>query len=215
MFIDIHTHSELLNSDTSSIRSLFHDQPVPEAGLYSIGLHPWHIEWANIENVMFQFESIVQQENIVAIGETGLDRARSTPLELQTMVFRRHIALAEKVRKPLIIHCVRAYPEIIRELKNVSVPVIIHGFRGNAQIAEQLVAHGFYISFGAALLEPNEKLEAALRAVPLTQLFLETDESEKTIEEVYNAATDILKCGVDKLSESIENNYHSILVTNL
>jgi len=210
MFINIHTHSENISDGGVAIQSLFHDQVVPGTGSYSIGLHPWHIEWTNIENVMFQLETIVQTENVVAIGETGLDRARSTPMELQTMVLRRHIALAEKVQKPLVIHCVRAYPELIGDLKNVTVPVIIHGFRGNVQTVEQLVSHGFYISFGAALLESNEKLEAALKAVPLNQLFLETDEAENSIEDIYRAAAKILVCDVDELSQSLESNYRTV-----
>jgi len=210
MFINIHTHSENISDGGVAIQSFFHDQIVPGTGSYSIGLHPWHIEWANIENVMFQLETIVQTENVVAIGETGLDRARSTPVELQTMVLRRHIALAEKFNKPLIVHCVRAYPELISELKGITVPVIIHGFRGNVQTVEQLVSHELYISFGAALLDPSEKLKDALRAVPLTQLFLETDEDDIDIEPIYRAASEVLGCDIDELAQTLESNYRTV-----
>ena len=210
MFINIHTHSQSAENEIA-IRSLFHDDTLPDKVLCSIGIHPWHIERTNVETALYELDAIVQFENVVAIGETGLDRAISTPLEWQAVILRRHITLAEKVNKPLIIHCVRAYPELIAEIKNVTVPVIIHGFRGSPETVTELIKHNIYISFGAALLNAPDKLKNALSAVPYNRLFLETDESEHSIEEVYAAAARILDCTQEKLCEVIAQNSKRIL----
>jgi Tat protein secretion system quality control protein TatD with DNase activity len=90
---------------------------------------------------------------VVAIGECGLDRNIDLPLDIQTSIFKRHIELAETLQKPLVIHCVRAFSELIALKKNTksTVPWIIHGFHKKEEVFQQLLKHDFYFSFGAAM----------------------------------------------------------------
>lgn len=84
--------------------------------------------------------------------------------------------------------------------------MIIHGFSKNAQVAKNLIDHGFYLSFGKYLLR-NPELAAVLKEIPLDRLFLETDTMEETIQDVYNKATLILEKDVEL---AIENNFNRV-----
>ena len=103
------------------------------------------------------------------------------------------------------MHCVSAYQEVIeikKQLK-ISVPMIIHGFSKNIQVAESLNKNGFYLSFGKYLLR-NPELSNVLKQVPTEFLFLETDMIEETIDQVYAKASLVLETDVEKI---IEQNY--------
>lgn len=123
---------------------------------------------------------------VVAIGETGLDSLRGSSLDVQTALLRRHALLAESVGKPLILHVVRRWDEIIalkKELKP-TVKWIIHGFRGGARQARSLVDAGFYLSVGEHF-NPD-----AIRDIPSDRLYTETDESPLPIAEIRRRIND-------------------------
>jgi TatD DNase family protein len=156
----------------------------------SAGLHPWHAG-ADWEQQLGLLARIAGEERVAMIGEAGLDRMCATAFALQQKVFVKQAELAESVGKPLIIHCVKAWGEIMaaRKLIRPDVAWIIHGFRGKPQLARQLLDGGFYLSFG-------EKFnEASLLATPLERLCTETDESMAPIEEIYRRVAAIK--GVD------------------
>lgn len=124
----------------------------------------------------------------LAIGETGADTMVNVPMYAQILAFRFQAALAEEIRKPLIIHDVKAHAEIIsmrRELK-ARMPWIIHGFRGKPSVAEMLLKEGFLFSFG-------EKFNPeTLRMLPVESIFAETDESTLGIHEIIRRMSDSL-----------------------
>ena len=132
--------------------------------------------------------------------------------ETQKTLFLKHIELSEQYNKPLIIHCVRAYPDIISIRKETKArqPWIIHGFRANVQTAEQLLRHEIYISLGDVLFKDEEKSKRLLVTIPSERLFLETDVSERNIEEIYEKAASIIGKDIEVLSRDIFNNFEKI-----
>lgn len=140
MIIDSHTHiprpQAVVNRAPDAL-----EQP---GMLYSVGVHPWDADTCNSGAL----EDAVSSRQTVAVGETGLDSLRGPDIATQTRVFLLHAELAEKYRKPLIIHCVKQLDAILalRRRLNPSQPWIMHGFRGKPQQAVQLLRAGFYIS---------------------------------------------------------------------
>ncbi|WP_166925949.1 TatD family hydrolase [Flavobacterium poyangense] len=210
-FFNFHTHHF---SNQSNILELVNQYPqdfdsaVP---FYSIGIHPWYIVKERIESDLEIIEEKLQTKNCLAIGECGLDKRVEVPLELQILVFEKQLILAEKYKKPVVIHCVAAFQEVItiRKKMKITVPMIIHGFSKNGQIAKQLVKEGFYISFGKYLLK-NPDLKTVFQEVPNNRFFLETDTIQETIEQVYDLAAAYKGLNSKELEKTILNNYRVV-----
>ena len=202
-YYDIHTHKKPANLDVMVIMSVDAENPVmPEYEYCSVGIHP---RLADIAGLL-ALETMAKHPNVVAIGETGLDKLTSTSLEKQQEVFIAHIELAEKFQKPLIIHCVKAWPELIHIHKRFKsdVPCIIHGFRGNGELACQLLRLGFYLSFG--LHFNPEALRAAWNA---HRLYTETDDANINIAAIYQHITSQLSITDEALSREISANINA------
>lgn len=171
---------------------------------FSCGVHPWYSEDA--EPQLKFLKEIANDLRIVAIGEAGLDKLKGPELAIQQTVFEQQVQLSEQLQKPLIIHCVKAWDELlkIKKIYQPRQPWIIHGFKGKVELAEQLLSHGFFFSV-------NDKFhDDAIRAIPLDRLFCETDVSETTIEEVYNEVANTLEISVEALASQIEENVKRI-----
>jgi TatD DNase family protein len=133
--------------------------------------------------------------------------------EIQKEVFMKQIELSEQIAKPLIIHAVRTYPDIISIRKETKAkrPWIIHGFQGSVQSAEQLLRHdGIYLSLGDVLFKNERRASELLNVIPLDRLFLETDVAERDIVEVYEKAVSLSGIEMDKLRNDIFNNFVKI-----
>ncbi|NJN49910.1 MAG: hypothetical protein HC798_00490 [Polaribacter sp.] len=158
-FYDIHTHQQLQKSGVFAIANKYPtdtDFSCP----FSIGLHPWYIIKAQFEQDLKIVESKLLHPNCFAVGECGLDTLAETNFELQIELFKKQIQLSETYQKPLIIHCVRAFNEII-QLKKELKPTqkwIIHGFDKNQQVAKNLIANDICLSFGAKIIK-SESLQ--------------------------------------------------------
>lgn len=206
--IDIHTH-RLVPVPGESIVSCLPDAFFPqEGGWYSVGIHPWQLGSYDWTDTAFRahFESLVRHPQVLAVGEAGLDKLISVSLYSQTDALRYQADVAEAIDKPLILHLVKATTELLvlkREL-NPRVPWIVHGFRGKAQLALDLVRHGLYLSFGARYQEE------ALRQMPADRLFLETDESDSPISDLYERAAFIRGVTCDELMETVSRNVRSV-----
>ena len=123
---------------------------------------------------------LTQRNDIVAIGETGLDRYRDyTPFDVQVEFFHRHIRLAKETDKPILIHNRDAWNDILPILHNEkNLRGVIHAFSGNADQAKECIDLGWHISFAGALTYRNTKfagLWAAAKTVPIDRLLIETD----------------------------------------
>ncbi|RXK62747.1 TatD family deoxyribonuclease [Lacibacter luteus] len=207
MYINVHTHHTQPVEGIISIGNLYKDFDVIDSdSFYSVGLHPWFITedaWQQ------QFETVKEKsrlQNVLAIGEAGLDKVCATDFALQQTVFAAHIQLANESQKPLIVHCVRAHAEAMSLLKqhNVKVPVLFHGFTKSKELALQLMAQGYYLSFGHGLMKEN--LRTVLAALPIEQLLLETDNSTASIEEIYTLAAEAFQIDKDSLSLQLLKN---------
>ena len=207
-FFNLHTHKFTNNRNVLELVNQYpweFDATIPN---YSIGIHPWYIDENRLENDLKIIEEKLKLKECLALGECGLDKRIEIPLVLQIQVFEKQITLAEKYKKPLVLHLVAAFEELI-EIKNrlkISVPIVIHGFSKNERVAKQLIDNGFYISFGKYLLK-NPELKSVFQSIPNDKFFLETDTIEETLEEVYQVAANYKKVTIDELQEIIMNNY--------
>lgn len=195
--IDIHTHNS-----RPAANSIFNSNCHIDGRSISIGIHPWHIndDW---QNVFADIATHAMTENVIAIGECGIDTLKSpASMELQEEIFRAHAQLADALRKPLIIHCVKAFDRLValhKEL-NPQWAWIIHGFRGKPQQAAQLTKAGLYISLGERFNHESAK------AIPTERLFIETDESACPIADIYTAVAQAKGISVESIALQIMQN---------
>ncbi|MDR0796254.1 MAG: TatD family hydrolase [Tannerella sp.] len=226
-YYDIHTHHPPIHQDITAIVSVDVRNPVlPEMGVYSVGIHPRNTAWSAtgydsrlnqsvtmqspldeslpLHEDFFRLQEMAKLPNVVAIGETGLDKLAATPLDQQTAQFITHIELAEKYHKPLIIHCVKAWQELIAIRKQFTSPIpwIIHGFRGNGQLARQMLHSGFSLSFGL-----HFHPDALRTAWESHSLYAETDDLPISIKDVYHRIASLLPITHDALSLEIDENF--------
>ena len=220
-YVNIHTHlnNHIDNTECVEIKNIDVDNiaDVDVSHFYSIGIHPWKVESeelrnSGIEELGDMVSRCLGDLNLKAIGECGLDRACNTGFEIQKEVFIKQIELSEQLAKPLIIHAVRTYPDIISIRKETKAKQtwIIHGFQGNEQSAEQLLKHGIYLSLGDVLFKDEAKAKRLLQIIPLEKLFFETDVAERKIVEVYEKAASLSGIEMYKLRNDIFNNFVKI-----
>ena len=210
-FFNLHTHQSSIQVDVLELVNQYPQEFDTSIPNYSIGIHPWHIVEDRIDEDLSIIESKLKDEKCLAIGECGLDKRIEYPIALQQMVFEKQLALAEKYRKPVVIHCVAAFQEVIATKKKmaISVPMIIHGFSKNKETAEQLIANGFYISFGKYLLR-NPELELVFKSIPKEHLFLETDTIEEGIAAVYELAAKYKNIEIGEMKAIINANFDTV-----
>ena len=221
-YVNIHTHynNHIGNNEFVEIQNIDVDNivNVDVSHFYSIGIHPWNLKSQNLKISETQKLGDLESQclgdlNIKAIGECGLDRACDVDFEIQKEVFIKQIELSEQIAKPLIIHAVRTYPDIISIRKEIKAkqPWIIHGFQGNMQSAEQMLRHdGIYLSLGDVMFKNERRASELLNIIPLDRLFLETDVAERDIVEVYEKAVSLSGIEMDKLRNDIFNNFVKI-----
>lgn len=215
-FINLHTHHHSNQLNTFELVNQYPLEYHSTIPYYSMGIHPWFIKEATLEQEFEILTQKIQDKNCLAIGECGLDKRIDVPLDLQKAVFERQLLLAQHVQKPVIIHCVAAFDELIECTKRlqIEVPIIVHGFSKNSQVANQLIQQGFYISFGKYLFQmPN--LASVLNQIPEERFFLETDTALQTIEDVYQLVAKSKGISVPALQEKVKQNFESIFNTKI
>jgi len=211
-FYNLHTHKFTNNPVIFELVNQYpweFDATIPQ---YSIGIHPWYINENRLETDLQIIEEKLKLPECFALGECGLDKRIEVSMSLQMEVFEKQIALAEKYQKPLVLHLVAAFDELIEIKKrlNISVPMIIHGFSKSEQLAKQLIDNGFYLSFGKYLLR-NPELEAVFKSIPNDRFFLETDTIDETLEEVYKIAACYKNIAVTELQKQVEVNWKRVI----
>ncbi len=215
-YFNLHTHNPTGDAEVLALVNQYPDEFDPAENYFSIGIHPWRIKPDKLESELAFIENQIQNDRCLAVGECGLDKRIETALEVQLDVFEHQLLLAERHKKPVIIHCVAAYGEAIA-LKNklgITVPLIVHGFSKSVEAAMQLIDHGFYLSFGKYLLR-NPELESVFTKVPDDRIFLETDMVEETIQDVYQLASKYKKLEVKEMKELIGSNFRKVFKHNL
>jgi len=197
MFIDVHTHKTCLRDNNVLAIKSFHILPDhnPDC-FFSYGLHPWYLD-EKLE------ERVFSDPLCVAIGECGLDGIKSSfDLELQKKVFIYQLELARNFNKPVVLHLVKAFDHFQPVLKNFSdVTFIWHGFLGKQAVYDQLKKNNIYFSFG-----PYGLREEGWKSIPVERIFVETDESERSIRWFYERLAQIKEISLEELENKIEEN---------
>lgn len=215
-FIDIHTHTTKSRDNLIQIVNLNLNQPCPEQGYYSYGIHPWALDKADFQmnEALNKLKENLQQPQVVVLGEAGLDKTHKASFERQIELFERQIELSETLKKPMILHDVRSHNEIIalRKKHRAKQPWIVHGFSGTEQDIKQLIGQGIYLSVGESLLHPERKIHKSFKFIDLDHLFLETDMAEIGVETIYEVAANMLEIDLPTLKTRIFANFARLFV---
>jgi len=171
---------------------------------FSCGVHPWYSENANPQ-ISF-LEEIAGDSRIIAIGEAGYDRLKGPEMEIQKSVFEKQIELSERLKKPLIIHCVKAWDDLFASHKKYKPTQtwIIHGYRGKPELTRQLLKHRFKFSLG------EKYNKDSLSVIPLDSIFCETDVADIDIVSVYKNLAEDLGLSLEDFCLRVEQNVMEI-----
>ena len=215
-YIDIHTHHFSNREEVISFRSIDVNEylKAPELinQLFSIGLHPWYLTKENSSTNLLVVEELINHDNLIAIGECGLDKIIDVDYNLQLALFRSQILLSEKYNLPIIIHQVKSHEELLkikRELNPIQ-PWIVHGTRMKWSIANELLNAGMYLSFGHHLLKSEPHLIETLLQTPNDKIFLETDNSSIAIDDIFTAAAEIKSIELATIKEIVYQNFKTV-----
>jgi TatD DNase family protein len=211
-YIDIHTHGSLPATGVFKVENLMaHEgkQPADLKGMaFTAGIHPWHLDEANSSRLI-QFVRITASEpSVLAVGEAGFDRLRGPSMELQRRIFGEQVNIANEYKKPVVIHCVRAWDELLAAHKKLKpeTPWLVHGFRGKKELASQLLVRGMFISVWFEFALRTESAEL-IRYLPEDRLFLETDGADVDIREIFDKVASDLNHSENELRSIIHNNF--------
>lgn len=212
MLINLHTHHKLPDG-IQGLTNIRWDGISPDLeGSYSIGIHPWDVEDNRWKQNFEILATLAEKPSIKAIGECGFDTTRGDR-RIQEEAFIAQVALSEKVKKPLIIHSVGGSDRVIA-LKKALKPQqswIIHSFVGKNEVARSYCDLGIYLSFSPFSLSHLKSLEV-FKWYPAHLLFLESDDSTTSIEDVYQLAQS-KRTDLD-FNNLIYNNYHNLFKLN-
>ncbi len=210
-FINLHTHQFSKDSEVIEVVNQYpwaFDASIPN---YSIGIHPWFIDENRLAADLDCIAEKLQLAPCLALGECGLDKRIDIPMAVQMSVFRKQLEIAMQTHKPIVLHCVAAYDEVIAIKKEMKIanPMIVHGFSKNEQVAQSLLNNGFYLSFGKYLVR-NPEMEKVLKFVPENQILLETDTIEESIYQVYEKAAAVKGISVAEMKAIVFDNFSRI-----
>lgn len=210
-FINLHTHRFSNDSEVFEVVNQYpweFDALIPN---YSIGIHPWYIDEKRLESDLACITEKLQLEPCLALGECGLDKRIDIPMALQISVFKKQLEIVKQTKKPIVLHCVAAFDEMIAIKKEMKLenPMIIHGFSKNEQVAQLLLNNGFYLSFGKYLLR-NPEMEKVFKFASENQILLETDTIEESIYEVYEKAAAVKGISLAEMKAIVFDNFSRI-----
>jgi TatD DNase family protein len=207
-FLNIHSHRKPSSDAEFVIRNAYLHSPLtqlPNNYRLSNGIHPWFTGKLGIQDFKI-LERAVHSSTCLAIGECGIDRVNGADLVRQLDVFTHQIELANRINKPLILHVVRSYSDVLQIAKSIHVPFIVHGFQGSLQDGIGLISKGACLSFGASILH-KKNLQEVMGRMPLDKIYFETDVAQISIQEIYKAAAFIRNVSVYSLRMAIWSNF--------
>jgi len=207
--IDIHTHQHLNNTKNFALFSQIHANFI-HAPYYSIGLHPWSVEKIDLEDWKKHFLPYLAKS--LAIGEVGLDKIKVINFELQKSVFLYFLELAIEHKKPIIIHLVKAYEEMLTIFKHYqpTIPIIFHAYHAPTEFTKAMMNYQSYFSFGWRELNRKNCCLIADKKMITKKFFLETDDGQQSIEECYLRASQMLGLTIDNIIEITQINFQEI-----
>ena len=210
-YIDFHSHRPGSGGDTITIMNLMAGDDVPQsfpAGtLFSAGIHPWQLTGDNHTQLEEELVLTAAHPHVVMIGEAGFDRLRGAQGEIQYSVFLFQCAIAAEMDKPMVIHCVRGWEELMRAYRETEParPWVIHGYRGSSRQAAALAEAGLWFSLGREGITAD-----ILKAVRHDRIMLETDDAGGSIAEIYSLFAETAACSIDEAVAMIRRNFNSL-----
>lgn len=148
----------------------------------AVGIHPHEADRFVKDNqletkVLAQLEALLQEERVVAVGEIGLDYFKNySPRESQLIVFREQLALARRLKRPVVIHDRDADEDLLEILRGSDTIGVVHSFTGDVALARRILDFGFYLGVNGIVTFPKSNiLREAVKAIPLERLLVETD----------------------------------------
>lgn len=192
------------------------EKEAANAPLFSTGIHPKLID--NTFDDKFKIVShLASLPNCAAIGECGIDVFSSATVSEQKETFIKHLNLAQQYNKPVIIHCVRAYSDIISALNatHFLLPVVMHSYNGNIQTTQQLIRReNIYFSFSDKCLTPNCAASKSLDIIPLNRILIETDNSSSPLKPIISLIAENKMVGEDVVEKSNNQLFSQIIKSN-
>jgi TatD DNase family protein len=149
--------------------------------LAAVALHPNEAPVVeDLEKDLATIDRLASHPRVRAIGETGLDFFRTEPAlqDRQIYSFKRHIEIAKRHKKALVIHDRDAHRSVLDVLDSEGAPdmTIFHCYSGDADMARECVEKGYVLSFAGTVTFKNAPgLREAVKLVPASQLLVETD----------------------------------------
>lgn len=217
-YIDFHTHTNSSSINAVTVKSFLIDKldlnNLNE--FFTAGIHPWSASVDRLDEDIDRLRSLISNPAFIGVGEIGLDKLKGPNLQEQISVLTKQIEFANSIGKPVIIHCVKAWDELLAVKKKFPKGIIwaVHGFNGGYELANQLVRQGFYLSIGDVILNDRSKVREAISRIPIEKFFLETDTSAVEIEVIYQAVSTILGLPTEKLKLQIANNFREFFNTS-
>ncbi len=215
-FVDIHTHLFRTEKETITVQNIFPGEGFAAfsgRNFYSVGLHPWHIKTEEENNEMLsQVEEALEFDHVIFVGEAGLDKRTETDFDEQKRVFEAQAFMAEEYQKPLIIHCVKAYNEILEIHKKMEPKMtwIFHSYNGSVEMTRQLAHQNFIFSFGEILFLPGTKAIDSFKNLPLNKIFFETDEYDGNVEHMYKQGARLKNISEEEIIMTVWDNFNRI-----
>ena len=185
----------------------------------AVGIHPNEAADQSIKE-MGRIRDLLQNDCVVAVGETGLDYYRDfSPREAQKELFRLHIVLAKDRNLPILIHTRNSIEDAISILNFEDLHNgVFHCYSGSYEQAKRILDIGFYISF-AGVLTFSRRVRELIKKLPHDRLLLETDapflspaghrgkrNEPAFIIETLRAAADILNVLPEELETILDRN---------
>ncbi len=161
-------------ADFMTLVSLRQQKPQIKIGF---GVHPWAVsEYPDLMLLEQLLREQIEQSRPDFIGECGLDLLKDN-FEYQQAVFELHLRLAGEYHKPVVIHCVRAYNQLLMLLAKAQlrVPLLVHAYNGNSELARQLIKKGAYLGIGSIIMNANSQLLKSIMRIPLDNILIESD----------------------------------------
>lgn len=205
-FINIHTHFPKNDEEYILAYSIGIDTQPQGVVNFSAGIHPWSVEQVDCPDAL----EYLTHAPVVAIGEIGLDFVRNVDRDLQIRTFEAQLDIAQKRNLPVIIHCVKAYNEVLDIIRNRELKsVVFHGYVGSVQQTQTIINRGYYISLGEVSLKSSRTIES-IKKTPLDRIFTETDMSEIAVKKIYSEILKIKNISLDELKVAIDRNYRTV-----
>lgn len=207
---DIHTHNP--HSEDRNIYSVrLGIEPFPTDKICSAGVHPWDIEKVDYQQQI----SMLNNADILAIGECGVDYSIGLDRNIQKSVFEQHIDIAKKRNLPIIIHSVKSLADVVKMLKKSDINMVVfHSFIGSAEQADEIIKQGWYLSFGPRSLQ-SSRCREIIKSAPISSIFLESDECQDGVLAVYDEVAMLRNITLEELKQQINQNYVKVFESKI